>query len=253
MNVHDSSRTPINPIRVLIADDHQLFRDGLVSLLERQGGFIVVGQAADGEEAVIQAQKTQPDVVLMDIQMPRCSGLEATHRLIAWRPEQKIIILTISDQEQDLFEAIKAGAQGYLLKMSTSGSELAETVRRVVAGEAIITPALVPYLLAEFAAMAQQQEDSSQPRQPDERAQQIQRESPSLPARPEGTIQQLTEREREVLALVAEGLTNRQIAERLVISENTVRAHLRNILDKLHVHNRVQAALLFRQQQDDPG
>ncbi len=235
MDIHSNPTEA--PTRVLVADDHQLFREGLVSLLERESGFEVVGQASDGEEAVTLAQQVKPDVILMDIMMPRCSGLEATRRLLAWRPDLKIIMLTISDKEKDLFEAIKAGAQGYLLKSSTSAAELVETVRRIVAGEAIITPALVPQLLAEFTAMAQRQNGTASAP-----------ETPSPPP-PSSDITQLTEREHEVLALVAEGLTNRQIAARLVISENTVRAHLRNILDKLHVNNRVQAALLLQQQE----
>jgi DNA-binding NarL/FixJ family response regulator len=229
-----SSNSSNSPIRVLIAEDHQLFRDGLVSLLEREADLQVVGQAADGAKATALARKIEPDVILMDIMMPECSGLEATRRLMAWRPELKIIILTISDKDEDLFEAIKAGASGYLLKGSTGASELVDTLRRVAAGEAIITPILVPQVLAEFSAMARGRDEASPPA------------VPPLGAPPPSGIALLTDREREVLDLVAEGLTNRQIAERLVVSENTVRAHLRNILDKLHVNNRVQAALLLQ-------
>jgi two-component system NarL family response regulator len=230
-----SLNPPDSSIRVLIAEDHQLFRDGLVSLLEREADLQVVGQAADGAQAVALAQEIEPDVVLMDIMMPEFSGLEATRRLMAWRPELKIIILTISDRDEDLFDAIKAGASGYLLKGSTGAAELVDTLRRVRAGEAIITPTLVPQVLAEFSAMARGRGEARPPAEPP-------------PAAPPSGIAQLTDREREVLDLVAEGLTNRQIAERLVVSENTVRAHLRNILDKLHVNNRVQAALLLQKQ-----
>lgn len=227
---------PSVPIRVLLADDHQLFRDGLVSLLAREPDMNVVGQAANGAEAIRLAEDVQPQVVLMDIQMPVCSGLEATRHLIAWRPELKIVMLTISDKDQDLFAAVKAGAQGYLLKGSTSATELVTAVRRVAAGEAIIAPTLVPFLLAEFSSLAQQQVESTTIT------------SASAEAQPANVLNVLTERELEVLQLVAQGLKNREVAGQLVISENTVRTHLRNILDKLHVQNRLQAATLYQQQ-----
>ncbi len=245
-------------IRVLIADDNQLFREGLVSLLQREPDIEVVATASDGTEVLPLAQKHHPDVVLMDIQMPRCNGLEATQRLMAWDPTLKIVMLTVSDKERDLFEAIKWGARGYLLKMSTGARELVETVRRVAAGEAIITPALVPYLLDQFAALArnanQAKSHENAPAQGGGEESPLAGEKGGAPTVDVHTtsIDILTEREREVLNLVAEGLTNREIAERLVVSENTVRAHLRNILDKLHVQNRIQAALLYRQWQQQP-
>lgn len=225
------------PIRVLLADDHQLFRAGIAGLLERDPHITVVGQASNGQEAVALAQQIQPDVALLDIQMPVCTGLEAARQLLAQQPQLKIIMLTISDSDQDLFTAVKAGAQGYLLKGSTSVHELVTAVRQVAVGEAIIAPNLVPHLLAEFAAMSQERtpETAVAPKEPVE-------------ARPE---QVLSERELEVLHLVSEGLKNREIAGQLFISENTVRTHLRNILDKLHVQNRTQAATLFRQQQPE--
>lgn len=222
------------PIRILLADDHQLFRAGLAGLLEKEPGFVVVGQAENGEAALALAEKASPDVVLMDIQMPVCSGLEATRRLLARWPDVKIIMLTISDHDRDLFTAVKAGAQGYLLKGKASVQEVFEAIRRVAAGEAIIATSLVPQLLAEFAVL-------SQPAS----------KMPTSIATPEPVhdLDRLTQREQETLEWVAQGLTNREIAAQLVISENTVRTHLRSILDKLHVQNRVQAATLYQQQE----
>jgi len=217
------------PIRVLLADDHELFRTGVAGLLAREVDIVVVGQAGNGREALALGQQLQPDVALLDIQMPECTGLEAAQRLLAQQPGLKIIMLTISDKDRDLFTAVKAGAQGYLLKGSITPEELVTAVRQVAAGEAIIAPTLVPYLLAEFAALSQKQPEP-EPEPDVGRPQQV-----------------LSERELEVLQLVSEGLKNREIAERLFISENTVRTHLRNILDKLHVQNRVQAAALLRQ------
>ncbi len=226
----------ILPVRILLADDHQLFRDGVAGILEREPDFVLVGQAANGAEALKLAEQVQPDVVLMDIQMPICTGLEATRRLLVSQPGAKIIMLTISGKDQDLFAAVKAGAQGYLLKGSTTAAELTTAVRRVAAGEAIIAPTLVPFLLAEFNTLAQHQNESVTA---------VPAETPDgqTPTR----LNMLTDRELEVLQLVAQGLKNREVAEHLVISENTVRTHLRNILDKLHVQNRLQAATLYQQ------
>ncbi len=239
MSQKTSEGKTVNAIRVLLADDHALFRDGLASLLERDGRFQVVGQVENGESAVEAAIRLQPDVVLMDIQMPGIGGLEATRQLMTGLPALKIIMLTISDRNQDLFEAVKCGAQGYLLKTAMTGRDLVEAVAGVAAGEAMITPALAPRLLAQFAALAREQlriEDTGE-----QRTQGIERQRAEDAGEP-GRVDLLTRREREVLELVAEGLTNKEIAARLVISENTVRAHLRNILDKLHVSNRMQAA-----------
>jgi len=246
------SRYP-KPVRVLLVDDHPLFRDGLASLLERDGRFQVVDQAGDGQAALMASARLQPDVVLMDIQMPGMGGLEATHRLMDAQPNLKVIMLTVSDQDEDLFEAIKAGAQGYLLKTVTGGHELVEAVARVSAGEAIITPALAPRLLAEFTALARGErgsQDAGGQKSGGPGAQRSggARERRTGGDRQQGEVEALTPREREVLDLVAEGLTNKEIAARLVISENTVRAHLRHILDKLHVSSRVQAAVWLRRQ-----
>lgn len=224
----------MTPIRVILADDHQLFRAGIASLLEREPDIEVVGQAPNGAEAVKLGQQLQPDVALLDIQMPVMGGLDAARQLLAQQPQLKIIMLTISDSDRDLFTAVKAGAQGYLLKGSTSTQELVTAVRQVAAGEAIIAPALVPLLLAEFTYLSQEQEAK-----------------PAV-AEPEVALHHvLTEREMEVLHQVSQGLTNREIAAKLFISENTVRSHLRSILDKLHVQNRLQAAALWKRPSDE--
>lgn len=221
-------------IRVMLADDHQLFRAGIASLLEREPDIEVVGQAPNGAEAVKLGQQLQPDVALLDIQMPVMGGLDAARQLLTQRPQLKIIMLTISDSDRDLFTAVKAGAQGYLLKGSTSTQELVTAVRQVAAGEAIIAPTLVPLLLAEFSHLSQEQEVNQAAAEPEEALHQV-----------------LTERELEVLHQVSQGLTNREIAAKLFISENTVRSHLRNILDKLHVQNRLQAAALLKRPSDE--
>lgn len=224
----------MTPIRVILADDHQLFRAGIASLLEREPDIEVVGQAPNGAEAVKLGQQSQPDVALLDIQMPVMGGLDAARQLLAQQPQLKIIMLTISDSDRDLFTAVKAGAQGYLLKGSTSTQELVTAVRQVAAGEAIIAPALVPLLLAEFTYLSQEQE------------------AKPAAAEPEVALHHvLTEREMEVLHQVSQGLTNREIAARLFISENTVRSHLRSILDKLHVQNRLQAAAFLKRPSDE--
>jgi len=223
-------------IRILLTDDHILFREGVAGILEREPDLHVVGQASNGREAVQLAQELNPDVILMDIQMPICTGLEAAQQLLEKQSGLRIVMLTVSDKDQDLFAAIKAGAQGYLLKGSTRAQELVDVVRRVAAGDAIITPALVPQLLSEFAAMKQGGERTAAPPHAD-----------LAPASASDDVfNALSDRELEVLHLVAEGLKNREIAESLFISENTVRSHLRNILDKLHVQNRLQAANLIK-------
>ena len=203
-------------IRVLLADDHALFRGGVASLLATESDFDVVGQAADGRQAVEMARELMPDVILMDISMPVMDGLEATRRIKAELPYVKIVILTISDGERSLFEAVKSGAQGYLLKM-IEPQALCGTLRGVVRGEAPVSRVMAARLLEEFTRQARQTD-------------------PVAPA-PE-----LTVREREVLEQVTRGKSNKEIAAALAISENTVKNHLKNILEKLHLENRVQAA-----------
>jgi DNA-binding NarL/FixJ family response regulator len=205
-------------MRVLVADDHTLFRDGLRSLLEGRQ-VDVVGEARNGREAVDETRRLQPDVVLMDLDMPELDGLAATRLISARQPEVKVVILTASEEDADLFEAIKSGAQGYLFK-NLAADDLFRLLDGVGRGEPALTPALARKLLGEFA-----------------------RPPAAAPARVpavEGAAS-LTEREREVLDLLVQGITsNRDLAERLVITENTVKYHFRNILDKLHVQNRAQ-------------
>jgi len=207
------------PIRVLIVDDHALFRRGLVMVLEQEKDIDLVGEAGDGAEAVNIAQDTMPDVVLMDVRMPRRGGIEATSQIKALAPHIKILMLTISDEEADLYDAIKAGASGYLLK-EISIEEVANAIRQVYAGQSMISPSMASKLLTEFATMVKKTDEKPAAAQP-----------------------RLTEREMEVLRLVAKGRNNRDIAKELFISENTVKNHIRNILEKLHLHSRMQAVV----------
>ncbi|MBI4494611.1 MAG: response regulator transcription factor [Chloroflexi bacterium] len=200
-------------MKILLADDHALFRAGLASLL-RAWGLQVVGEAGDGREAIAKARQLRPDVVFMDIKMPTANGLEATRAIKAEFPDLKVVILTVSDDEQDLFEAIKSGAEGYLLK-NLREEEFAELVGRLSRGEPTMSPALARKLLREFARL-------------------------KTAERPSTADADLTDREREVLELVAGGATNREIAARLFISENTVNFHMKNILSKLHLRNRAE-------------
>jgi DNA-binding NarL/FixJ family response regulator len=204
-------------MRVLLADDHALFRDGLRSLLEARG-VEVIGEARNGREAVDQTRRLSPDVVLMDLNMPELDGLAATRLISAAQPDVKVVILTASEEDAHLFEAIKSGAQGYLFK-NLASDELFRLLDGVARGEPALTPALARKLLGEFA-----------------------RPAPAAPApHAADRLDALTEREHEVLNLLVQGITsNRELAERLVISENTVKYHFRNILDKLHVQNRAQ-------------
>jgi DNA-binding NarL/FixJ family response regulator len=206
-------------IRVMICDDHALFRRGLMMVLESEEAIDVVGEAEDGDEAVRRAVELAPDVVLMDVRMPRLSGIEATRSIAEALPSTKILMLTVSDEEDDLYDAIKAGATGYLLK-EISIEEVATAIRAVVSGQSLISPSMASKLLSEFTNLA---------KKADERQ--------SVPA------PRLTERELEVLKLVAQGMSNREIAGELFISENTVKNHVRNILEKLHLHSRMEAVV----------
>jgi two-component system NarL family response regulator len=210
------------PIRTLIVDDHALFRRGLEMVLEAEADIELVGEAGDGTEAVSKAGESLPDVVLMDIRMPRSSGIVACRAMKALAPSTKIVMLTISDEEEDLFEAIRAGASGYLLK-DIPLDEVADTVRAVHGGQSLINPSMAGKLLTEFAALARR--DESEPPQ-------------QVPA------PRLTDREIQVLRLVARGMNNRDIAKELFISENTVKNHVRNILEKLQIHSRMEAVMV---------
>jgi len=210
------------PIRTLIVDDHALFRRGLEIVLASESDIEVVGQAGDGAEAVERAGESLPDVVLMDVRMPRSSGIEACRAIKDVAPSAKIIILTMSDEEEDLFEAIRAGASGYLLK-DIPLDEVSEAVRAVHGGQSLISPAMAGKLLTEFAALAKR--DQEEPPQ-------------QVPA------PKLTDREMQVLKLVARGMNNRDIAKELFISDNTVKNHVRNILEKLQIHSRMEAVMV---------
>ena len=214
-----NQRTQGEVIRVLIADDQALFRRGLYVVLGTEDGIEVVAEAENGEEAVEKARELAPDVVLMDVRMPRVNGIEAARQIRGDVPTTKILMLTVSDEEDDLYEAIKAGANGYLLK-EISVEEVAEAIRAVTQGQSLISPSMASKLLNEFNALVKRAEEKQQ-----------------FPA------PALTAREVEVLRLVAKGMSNREIAEELYISENTVKNHVRNILEKLHLHNRMEAVI----------
>jgi two-component system NarL family response regulator len=216
---HEARTTDDDVIRVLIADDQALFRRGLNVVLHTEDQIEVVAEAENGEEAIAKAEEFAPDVVLMDVRMPRVNGIEAA-RLIRDRvPSTKILMLTVSDEEDDLFEAIKAGANGYLLK-EISVEEVAEAIRAVMQHQSLISPSMASKLLNEFNAMSKRVDEKQQ-----------------FPA------PALTSRELEVLKLVAKGMSNREIADDLYISENTVKNHVRNILEKLHLHSRMEAVI----------
>ncbi len=214
-----AERRAREPIRVLVVDDHALFRRGLEMVLEQEPDIEVVGEAGDGTQAVQRAVETAPDIVLMDVRMPKGTGIEACRAIKEAVPSAKIIMLTISDDEADLYEAIKAGATGYLLK-EISIEEVASAIRAVQNGQSLISPSMASKLLAEFATMVKRSDEKEQ-----------------LPT------PRLTDREMEVLRLVARGLNNRDIAKELFISENTVKNHVRNMLEKLQLHSRMEAVV----------
>jgi DNA-binding NarL/FixJ family response regulator len=200
-------------MRVLVADDHSLFRDGIVSLLEA-AGFSVIGQVGDGQSAVEAVRQLRPDLVLMDIAMPEMTGLEALRLIRAEWPEVLVVMLTVSDADADLFEAIQLGARGYLLK-SLNANEFLENLEGIKRGEAAISRQLAARLMDGFATLSHER------------------------ARSAGA---LTPRELELLRLLVEGMSNKAIAERMSLSENTVKYHIKNILQKLGVQNRTEAA-----------
>jgi DNA-binding NarL/FixJ family response regulator len=205
------------PIRVAVVDDQELFRRGLTMLLGVEDDIEVVGEAGDGVAATDLAAAAVPDVILMDVRMPRRSGIEACLAIKEIAPTARIIMLTVSDEEADLYDAVKNGASGYLLKDS-SIDEVAQAIRVVADGQSLISPSMAIKLLDEFKQMS--------------RSDRQQVPSPRL-----------TDRELEVLKLVAQGLNNREIAKRLFISENTVKNHVRNILEKLQLHSRMEAVM----------
>jgi DNA-binding NarL/FixJ family response regulator len=207
------------PIRVLVVDDHVLFRRGLDMVLGQEPDIALVGEAGDGAEALAKAADLLPDIVLLDVRMPRRSGIEACAAIKEVVPTTRIIMLTISDDEADLYDAVKAGASGYLLK-EISIDEVSAAIRAVAGGQSLISPAMASKLLSEFASMIKKSDDSRQ-----------------IPA------PRLTDRELDVLKLVARGMNNREIGAKLFISENTVKNHIRNILEKLQLHSRMEAVM----------
>jgi DNA-binding NarL/FixJ family response regulator len=204
---------PGEPIRLLICDDHPVWRDGLRADFEASGVAEIVAEASDGGEAIEAAREFLPEVVLMDLNMPVVGGVDATRQIVEESPNTKVLILSASGEEADVLEAVKAGASGYLLKNATSG-ELADAITRVRAGEPVFTPSLAGLVLNEFRRVAGGDETPAQPR--------------------------LTPRENEVLKLVAKGYTYREIAEKLFISVKTVQNHVQNILTKLQLKKRYE-------------
>ncbi len=201
----DGSETKI---RVLLADDHTILRAGLRMMLNAQPDIEVVGEASDGKQAIAEAQRLEPDVILMDITMPECNGIEATRQIKQILPEVRVLVLTMHENEEYLFQMLHAGASGYMLK-EAADTELISAVRVVSSGRFYLSPSAQSILVSDY-------------------------------VRDHGSYNDLTEREREILKLVAEGYTNNQIAERLYISPKTVDTHRTHIMDKLNLHNRVE-------------
>ncbi|MCB0070635.1 MAG: response regulator transcription factor [Caldilineaceae bacterium] len=220
---HSSEKHGAAKLNVLLVDDQRLMRDGLRTLLELEPDMTVAGEAADGEEALARFRETRPDVVLMDVRMPGMDGVEATRRLRAMDPAAKVIILTTFDDDEYVFEGLRAGAVGYLLK-ALSGEELADAIRTVAAGGALIDPAVTRKVVSEFARLA-----------------------PPARSIDAGLAEPLSEREKEVLGLVARGLSNREIADTLFLAEGTVKNYVTTILQKIGVRDRTQAALRARE------
>lgn len=217
-------------IRVVLADDQTLVRQGFRLLLEMEPDIQVIGQAGNGREAIQLVKALRPDVVLMDVRMPEMDGVEATRQLSVQAPEVGVIILTTFKEDEIVFEGLKAGARGYLLK-DISSDEMAQAVRKVAAGEALIQPSITRKVLAEFSRLAKSVDTPA-----------------SAGSKGNGTIspalaEPLTGREHEVLRLLARGLSNREIADLLVISEGTVKTHVSNLMAKLMVRDRAQAVL----------
>jgi two-component system NarL family response regulator len=210
---------PNDRVRVLIADDQAVFRRGLFVVLSSEDTIEVVAEAQNGQEAIAKTEELAPDVVLMDVRMPRVNGIDAARQIREISPSTKILMLTVSDEEEDLYQAIKAGANGYLLK-EISVEEVADAIRAVAQGRSLISPFMASKLLNEFNSLARRAEE-----------------------RDEYLAPRLTARELDVLRLVARGMSNREIADTLFISENTVKNHVRNILEKLHLHTRMEAVL----------
>ncbi len=212
----------MNPIRVLLVDDQALFREALHTLLSVQPGIEVIGEAGNGEEALRLVTRHHPDVVLMDLQMPVMDGVAATRRLQSEHPDSRVIVLTTFDDDEYVFEGLRAGASGYLLKDATA-QKLVEAIQTAARGESFLQPSIAAKVVAEFA-----------------------RQSPR-PSANQSLIEPLTSREIDILRLLSTGLNNHEIAAQLVIAEGTVKNHVTNILGKLNVRDRTQAALKARE------
>ncbi len=204
--------------KILLVDDHTLFRKGLESLLKSREGIEVVGSAGNGLDAIIMARQLMPDAILMDIEMPKCDGLEATRQIKREMPHIKIIILTVVEDNETVFEAIKSGAQGYLLK-DLEVYQLFDMIEGLRKGNAPLSGGIAAKILDEFSKPSRDQHEKN------------------------NDVEELSQREQDILQLLVEGKTNKEIADELVITENTVKTHLANILDKLHLQNRIQAAV----------
>ncbi len=210
----------MDPIRVLIADDHPLFRHGIRSLLSATADFQVVGEAAAGDEAIRLAETLQPDVIVMDIQMPNVNGIEATRQIVRESPNIRILIVTLFEDDASVFTALRAGARGYVLK-DAEKDDLLLALRAVGRGEAIFSPAIASSMIDFFAALR--------------------------PSTPSNAFPELTEREREILELIAKGKSNNEIAAQLVLSPGTVRNYVSNVFSKLQVADRTQAIIRARE------
>lgn len=217
--------------RILLADDHDLFREGLAGLIDAQPDMAVVGQAGDGLEALTQARDLRPDLIVMDIKMPVCDGLEATRLIRDEWPEARILVLTVHDEDEKLFEAIKSGASGYLLK-DTNSADFLRGLRSALTGAAALPPKLAARLLEEFARLATDRDRAARAPSPE----------------PSESSPDLTPREHEVLNLIATGATDKEIAAQLSLSVHTAKSHVRSILTKLHAVNRRHAVKLATQE-----
>src|SRR5262245_25013051 len=217
---HEPRARSMEKIRILIADDHAPFREGLRALLLAAPDAEVIGEATTGEEAIGQAAALQPDVILMDINMPGVNGIEATRRILYTSPHISVLVLTMFDDDDSVFAALRAGARGYLLKGALK-AEILRAIRGVSSGEAIFGPAIAKRLVSYFAGLK--------------------------PAAPAPAFPELTDREREILALIAQHITNPEIADRLSLSQKTVRNHVSNIFSKLQVVDRAQAIIRARE------
>jgi DNA-binding NarL/FixJ family response regulator len=209
-----------DPINIVVADDHPLFRQGVVQTLTAEDSFAVIGEAGTGEEAFRLAVEHNPDILLLDIGMPGAGGIATVEQVAASCPLTRVLMLTVSENPDDLMQALKAGARGYVLK-GVSSSGLVSAIQAVTAGEVFVTPVLASTILYEMT-----------------------HDEPGNP------LDQLTERERQILQLLEEGLTNREIGERLYLAEKTVKHYMTNVLQKLHVRSRVEAALLAQRRLD---